>query len=67
MFFKDLNHEWKEISLERTLKNILGNINFKNYKNVEHVHNFGYYIGNYPTLKREKIIKICDFLNTINI
>jgi CDP-6-deoxy-D-xylo-4-hexulose-3-dehydrase len=49
------------------LKNILGNINFKNYKNVEHVHNFGYYIGNYPTLKREKIIKICDFLNTIKI
>ena len=49
------------------LKNILGNINFKNYKNVEHVHNFGYYIGNYPTLKKEKIIKICDFLNTIKI
>ena len=24
MLFKDLNHQWKEISLERTLKNILG-------------------------------------------
>ena len=49
------------------LKNILGNINFKNYKNVEHIHNFGYYIGNYPTLKKKKIIKICGFLNTLKI
>ena len=24
MFFKDVNHQWKEISLERTLKYILG-------------------------------------------
>jgi len=49
------------------LKNTLRNINFKNFKNVEHIHNFGYYIGNYPTLKKEKIIKICNFLNTIKI
>ena len=49
------------------LKNILGKVNFKNYKNVEHIHHFGYYIGNYPTLKKEKIIKICSFLNNIKI
>ena len=49
------------------LKNILGKINFKNFKNVEHVHNFGYYIGNYPSLEKEKINKICKFLNNIKI
>ena len=49
------------------LKKSIGNINFKNFKNVEHVHNFGYYIGNYPALKKEKIIKICNFLNAIEI
>ena len=49
------------------LKNILRDVNFKNFMNVEHVHNFGYYIGNYPTLKKEKIIKICNFLNNIKI
>jgi len=49
------------------LKKFVGNINFRNFRNVEHVHNFGYYIGNYPTLKKEKIIKICNFLNKIKI
>ena len=49
------------------LKNFIGNINFKNFKNVEHVHSFGYYIGNFPVLKKEKIIKICNFLNSIKI
>ena len=49
------------------LKEFLGKINFNNFKNVEHVHNFGYYIGNYPTLKKNKIIKICNFLNNIKI
>tara|TARA_B110000971_G_C20030322_1_gene511110 strand:+ start:2054 stop:3220 length:1167 start_codon:yes stop_codon:yes gene_type:complete len=49
------------------LKKILGKINFKNFKNVEHVHNFGYYIGNYPSLEKEKINKICTFLNNIKI
>ena len=49
------------------LKNFIKKIKFKNFKNVEHIHNFGYYIGNYPSLKREKIIKICNYLNSLNI
>ena len=35
MIFKDLNHEWKEISLERTLKNILGKIEKDNKAKIE--------------------------------
>jgi CDP-6-deoxy-D-xylo-4-hexulose-3-dehydrase len=37
----------------------------KDYKNVELVHHCGYYIGNFPDLKKEKISKICDILNSI--
>jgi CDP-4-dehydro-6-deoxyglucose reductase, E1 len=48
------------------IKNIAKNINLNNFKNVEHVHFFGYYIGNYPSLKRSKIIKIVDYLNKID-
>ncbi len=48
------------------LKSYLKNINFKNFKEVDHIHFFGYYIGNYPSLKKEKIIQICKILNNIN-
>ena len=47
------------------IKSYLKKINFKKFKNVEHVHNFGYYIGNYPTLKKIKISKIVKILNSI--
>ena len=49
------------------IKNIVKNINLKNFKNVEHVHFFGYYIGNYPSLSKPKIIKIVNYLNKINL
>ena len=49
------------------LKKISKKINFSNFKVVDHVHFFGYYIGNYPSLKKEKIISICKFLNKIKI
>jgi CDP-6-deoxy-D-xylo-4-hexulose-3-dehydrase len=40
--------------------------NFSKFKNVEHVHFFGYYIGNYPDLSKEKITKITNILNNIS-
>ena len=48
------------------LKDIVKLKNFKEFKNVELVHFFGYYIGNYPELKREKTLKITQILNNIN-
>ena len=36
-------------------------------KNTEIIHNYGYYIGNYPSLKVSKILNICKILNKINI
>ena len=49
------------------LKPFLKNVNFKKFPEVDHVHFFGYYIGNYPSLSILKIKKICSILNTINI
>ena len=49
------------------IKNIVKNVNLNNFKNVEHVHFFGYYIGNYPSLKSKKIIKITNFLNRLDL
>ncbi len=47
------------------LKKYIKGINFKEFKEVDHIHFFGYYIGNYPSLKKEKILKICKILNNI--
>jgi len=49
------------------LQKFVKNVNFNNFKEVEHVHFFGYYIGNYPQLSKEKIKKICNILNHIQI
>ena len=39
------------------------NVNHDDFKNVDHVHNFGWYIGNYPTLEQEKIDTLINILN----
>ena len=49
------------------LKKYVKKINLKNFPNVETVNSFGYYIGNYPSLKLGKISKICKILNEIKI
>ena len=38
-------------------------INYDDFKNVDHVHNFSWYIGNYPTLEQEKIDTLLNILN----
>ena len=49
------------------IKKYVEKLNLKNFKEVDHVHFYGYYIGNYPSLTKFKIKKICDILNRINI
>jgi CDP-6-deoxy-D-xylo-4-hexulose-3-dehydrase len=46
------------------LRKILGD-EYRKYPNVEHIHFYGFYIGNYPALKRDKISKLCDLLNNL--
>ena len=40
-------------------------LKIKDFQNADIVHFYGYYIGNYPSLKKEKILKICNILNKI--
>ena len=51
--------------LRQHIKKVIKNKNFKNFKNVEQVHFFGYYIGNYPSLDKKKILQITKILNNI--
>jgi len=41
------------------------NIDYSKFKNVDYVHHFGWYIGNYPGLQREKIDTLLNILNNI--
>lgn len=45
------------------LKKIVGEDEYKKYPNVEHIHFYGFYIGNYPSLEEDKILKLCNLLN----
>ncbi|HVT82527.1 MAG TPA: DegT/DnrJ/EryC1/StrS family aminotransferase [Phycisphaerae bacterium] len=45
------------------LKKMINREELKNYPNVEHVHFFGYYIGNYPDLEPERILQLCKLIN----
>ncbi len=47
------------------LRKIVGDSEHKKYPNVEHIHFYGFYIGNYPSLKKEKILKLCSILNSL--
>jgi len=47
------------------LRSVVKKVKLADFQNVEHVHFFGYYIGNYPTLTKTKILKICKILNEI--
>ena len=40
-------------------------INYNNFNNVNHIHDFGYYIGNYPDLSTKNIKRICDVINSV--
>lgn len=35
------------------------------FPKTEHVHFYGYYIGNYPSLEKDKILALCKILNSI--
>lgn len=37
----------------------------KLYPEVDHIHFFGYYIGNYPSLSTERVEHLCDVLNGV--
>lgn len=39
-------------------------VDLADFPNVEHVHHYGWYVGNYPELPPERIPMLCDLLNS---
>ena len=46
------------------MRKLLGDT-YKNYPEVDHIHFHGFYIGNFPSLEEDIIIKLCDILNSV--
>jgi len=49
------------------LRQLVGEGAWKNFPRVDHVHFFGFYIGNYPELEPEKIMQLCELLNSLPV
>ncbi|MGE5217841.1 MAG: DegT/DnrJ/EryC1/StrS family aminotransferase [Chloroflexota bacterium] len=47
------------------LKKLIGDREFEKYPHVDHVHFYGFYIGNYPGLEKEKILALIELLNAL--
>jgi CDP-6-deoxy-D-xylo-4-hexulose-3-dehydrase len=47
------------------LRRLLGEPDLSRFPIVEHVHFYGFYIGNYPGLECEKILTLCSLLHDI--
>jgi CDP-6-deoxy-D-xylo-4-hexulose-3-dehydrase len=47
------------------LRGFVGESAYKQYANTEHIHQYGLYLGNYPTLEKKKILSVCKLLNDV--
>jgi len=45
------------------LRKLLGDDAWKNFPHADHVHFYGFYVGNYPSLDRGRILDLCELLN----
>jgi CDP-6-deoxy-D-xylo-4-hexulose-3-dehydrase len=49
------------------LQRFVGPDAWRAYPQVEHVHLYGFYLGNYPSLERQKIVRLCELLNAVAV
>ncbi|OHB68248.1 MAG: CDP-4-keto-6-deoxy-D-glucose-3-dehydrase [Planctomycetes bacterium RBG_16_41_13] len=47
------------------LKGIVSPNAYKNFPEIDHIHFYGFYIGNYPTLREDRILQLCELLNGV--
>jgi CDP-6-deoxy-D-xylo-4-hexulose-3-dehydrase len=47
------------------LKGVVPRNHYKNFPETEHIHFYGFYIGNFPDLKDKEIDDICNILNSV--
>lgn len=48
------------------LKGVVPERYYENFPEVEHIHFYGFYIGNFPDLRNEEIDEICSILNAVS-
>ena len=46
------------------LKDVVKQNEWEEFPETEHIHFFGWYIGNFPGLSKDKITQLCDLLNS---
>ncbi|OGV28077.1 MAG: CDP-4-keto-6-deoxy-D-glucose-3-dehydrase [Legionellales bacterium RIFCSPHIGHO2_12_FULL_37_14] len=49
------------------LKNIVPKDHHLNFPETEHIHFYGFYIGNFPDLKEHEVDEICSILNSVKV
>ncbi len=47
------------------LRRLLGYNAYRSYPQADHIHFYGFYIGNYPTLDQDRILRLCELLNSL--
>ena len=47
------------------LKGIVPDGHYRNFPETEHIHFYGFYIGNFPDLKLEEVDELCSILNAV--
>ena len=47
------------------LKDIVPKDHYKEFPQTEHIHFYGFYIGNFPDLKTEEIDSLCEVINAV--
>jgi len=47
------------------LRGIVPDGHFRNFPETEHIHFYGFYIGNFPDLRGEEIDELCAILNSV--
>lgn len=47
------------------LRGLVTQEDLRRFPRVDHIHFYGFYIGNYPELERDRIVGLCDILNAL--
>ena len=47
------------------LRNLVPREELRRFPRVNHVHFYGFYIGNYPDLEPDRVVALCDMLNAL--
>ena len=48
------------------IRRLMPDLDLADFPHVDHVHFYGFYIGNYPELPQEDILKLCSILNKLD-